>query len=73
MVNRFHQLVDLLLAALIAGTSTVLWGLVAPPAIALWIATLFAAVYYFSRNPWGSPQGAAYNEWIDDLYDRYLP
>ena len=33
----------------------------------------FAAIYHFSRNPWGSPKGAAYNEWIDDLYDRYLP
>ena len=73
MANRLHQLVDLLIAALIAGTSTVLWGLVAPPAVALWIATLFAAIYYFSRNPWGSPNGDAYNEWIDELYDRYLP
>ncbi|WP_276251803.1 hypothetical protein [Haloarcula rara] len=73
MVNRLHQLVDLLVAALIAGTSTVLWGFVAPPAVALWFATLFAAMYYFSRNPWGSPNGEAYNEWIDDLYDRYLP
>jgi len=39
----------------------------------LWLATLFAAVYYFSRNPWGSPRGDAYNEWIDELYDRFLP
>jgi len=57
----------------LAGSSTVLWGLVAPPGVALWLATLFAAVYYFSRNPWGSPRGDAYNEWIDGLYDRYLP
>jgi len=73
MVNRLHQFVDLLVAALIAGTTTVIWGLAAPPAVALLIATLFASMYYFSRNPWGSPKGAAYNEWIDDLYDRYLP
>lgn len=73
MANRLHQLVDLLLAALIAGTSTALWGLFVPPAVALWIATLFGAIYYFSRNPWGSPRGEAYNEWIDDLYERYLP
>jgi len=73
MSNRFHQLVDLLVAALIAGTSTVLWGFVAPPAVGLWLATLFAAMYYFSRNPWGTPNGDVYNEWIDDLYERYLP
>ncbi|MDS0260796.1 hypothetical protein NDI56_15420 [Haloarcula sp. S1CR25-12] len=73
MSRRLYQLVDLLVAALIAGTSTVIWGLVVPPAVALWIATLFAAVYYFSRNPWGSPKGAAYNDWIDELYERYLP
>jgi len=73
MANRLHQVVDLLVAALIAGSSTVLWGLVAPPGVALWLATLFAAVYYFSRNPWGSPRGDAYNEWIDELYDRFLP
>jgi len=73
MSDRLHQLVDLLVAALIAGTSTVIWGFVAPPAVALWIATLFAAIYYFSRNPWGTPNGDAYNELIDDLYDRYLP
>jgi hypothetical protein len=30
-------------------------------------------MYYFSRNPWGSSNGEAYNEWIDELYDRYLP
>ncbi|MDS0280609.1 hypothetical protein [Haloarcula onubensis] len=73
MVNRLHQFVDLLVAALIAGTTTFLWSLFVPPAFALWIATLFASMYYFSRNPWGSPKGAAYNEWIDDLYDQYLP
>ncbi|MBX0295401.1 hypothetical protein [Haloarcula nitratireducens] len=73
MANRFHQLVDLLVAALIAGTSVVLWGLVVPPAVALWLATLFAAMYYFSRNPWGTPRGEQFNAFIDDLYDRYLP
>jgi len=73
MSDRLHQLVDLLVAALIAGTSTVIWGFVVPPAVALWIATIFAAIYYFSRNPWGSPKGAAYNDWIDELYERYLP
>ncbi|WP_254273273.1 hypothetical protein [Haloarcula marina] len=73
MSNRLHQLVDLLVAALIAGSSTYLWGLVAPPAVALWIATLFAAIYYFSRNPWGSPRGEQFNDVIDDIYDRYLP
>ncbi|MBX0323009.1 hypothetical protein EGH21_08210 [Halomicroarcula sp. F13] len=73
MANRLHQVVDLLVAALVAGTSTFLWQLVVPPAVALWISTLFAAIYYFSRNPWGSPRGEQFNELIDDIYDRYLP
>ncbi|AAV47224.1 unknown [Haloarcula marismortui ATCC 43049] len=73
MSDRLHQIVDLLVAAIIAGTSTFIWSFVLPTGLALTLAGMFAAMYYFSRNPWGSPRGEAYNEWIDDLYDRFLP
>ncbi len=73
MSDRLHQIVDLLVAAVIAGTSTFIWNLVLPTGLALTLAGMFAAMYYFSRNLWGSPRGEAYNEWIDDLYDRFLP
>ncbi|WP_324756416.1 hypothetical protein [Haloarcula montana] len=72
-MSRLYQLVDLLIAALIAGTSTFIWQSVLGPAIALWLSTLFAAIYYFSRNPWGSPRGEQFNEWIDDIYEEFLP
>jgi len=68
-----HQVVDLLVAAVIAGTTTFLWGLVFPPAVSVLLGSIFASMFYFSRNPWGSPRGRKYNEWIDDLYDRFLP
>jgi hypothetical protein len=72
-MSRLYQVVDLLIAALIAGTSTFIWQAVLGPAVALWLSTLFAAIYYFSRNPWGSPRGEQFNEWIDDIYEEFLP
>ena len=73
MNDRMRQFVDLLIATVIAGTTIFVWQLVTGPVVALWIATLFSSMYYFSRNPWGSTRGEAYNERIDELYDRYLP
>jgi hypothetical protein len=73
MGDRLHQFVDILVAAVIAGTSTFMWGLALPPGLALTLGGIFAAMWYFSRNPWGSTRGDEYNEWIDELYDRYLP
>jgi hypothetical protein len=72
-MSRLYQVVDLLIAALIAGTSTFIWQAVLGPAVALWLSTLFAAIYYFSRNPWGTPRGEQFNEWIDEIYDEFLP
>jgi hypothetical protein len=43
------------------------------PRYALVIGVVLASSYYFSRNPWGSPEGDRINEYIDDVYDRYLP
>jgi hypothetical protein len=67
-----HQAVDVLVAGLIAGVSSFAIGAVAPE-LAVTIGVVLASMYYFSRNPWGSSQGEAYNERIDELYDRFLP
>lgn len=73
MNDRMRQFVDLLVATVLAGATIFVWQIFVNPVIALWIATLFSSMYYFSRNPWGSTRGDQYNEWIDDLYDQYLP
>jgi hypothetical protein len=67
-----HQVVDVLLSGAIAGVTTFLVGALAPR-YALVIGVVLASSYYFSRNPWGSPEGDRINEYIDDVYDRYLP
>lgn len=67
-----HQLVDVLVSGLIAGLSAFLLGAVVPQ-LSVTLGVIFASMYYFSRNPWGSQRGEEYNETIDDLYDRYLP
>jgi len=67
-----HQMVDVLVAGLIAGLSAFVFGAVAPQ-LGVTLGVIFASMYYFSRNPWGSQRGDQYNEAIDDLYDRYLP
>ena len=67
-----HQIVDVLVAGLIAGLSAFMIGAAAPQ-LGVTLGVIFASMYYFSRNPWGSRHGEEYNEAIDDLYDRYLP
>jgi hypothetical protein len=67
-----YQVVDVVIAGLVAGVSSFLLGAVAPN-LAVTIGVVLASMYYFSRNPWGSAQGEAYNEQIDDLYERFLP
>jgi hypothetical protein len=67
-----HQIVDVLLAGLIAGLSSFVIGAIAPQ-VSVTIGVILASMYYFSRNPWGSQHGVQYNDAIDDLYDRYLP
>jgi hypothetical protein len=67
-----HQVVDILLSGVIAGAATFLVSAVAP-GYALVIGVVLASMYYFSRNPWGSPEGDRINEYIDETYDRFLP
>ena len=68
-----HQIADIVIGGVLAGVATFVLGAVVQPYLAISMGAIFAAMYYFSRNPWGSPRGEAYNEWIDDLYERYLP
>jgi hypothetical protein len=67
------QIADILLGSLLAGAGTFVLGAVIAPSTAVALGAFFAAMYYFSRNPWGSPDGAEYNDRIDDLYEQYLP
>ena len=71
-MSLVHQVVDILLSGAIAGATTFLVSAVAPR-YALVIGVVLASMYYFSRNPWGSPEGDRINEFIDDAYDRFLP
>ncbi len=68
-----HQIADILVGAFIAGVATFVLGAAISPYTATAMGAFFAAMYYFSRNPWGSPNGEAYNAAIDDVYDRFLP
>jgi ABC-type Fe3+ transport system permease subunit len=67
-----HQMVDVLVSGLIAGLSSFLLSAFAPQ-LAVTIGVILASMYYFSRNPWGSQNGDAINDQVDELYDRYLP
>ena len=68
-----HQLVDIVVGGLVATVSFTVLGFVLTPSYAVAMGAFFAATYYFSRNPWGSPDGEQYNERIDEFYDRLLP
>ncbi|MFD1511732.1 hypothetical protein [Halomarina rubra] len=69
-----YQLLDLLVAGLLAGLGTFLLVPVAGQT-GLTIGVVFACLYYFSRNPYGvsRERAAEYDTYIDDLYDRVLP
>jgi len=67
------QIVDILLGGLLAGVGTFALSAVVSPSFAVALGAFFAAMFYFSRNPWGSPDGDEYNDRIDEFYDRYLP
>lgn len=68
-----YQVVDIVIGGVLAGVGTFVLGAVVAPYLAISLGAFFAAMFYFSRNPWGSPEGEKYNDTIDDVYDRYLP
>jgi ammonia channel protein AmtB len=73
-MSTAHQIVDILLAGLIAGLVAFPMSVVAPRA-ATSVGVAAAAAFYFSRHPWGVDEemGREYNQQLDDLYERYLP
>lgn len=71
-MSMAYQVVDVVIAALLAGLSSFLLSAILPQ-FAVTTGIVLACMYYFSRNPWGAADGAAYNERIDEMYDRLLP
>ncbi|PSP99148.1 hypothetical protein BRC89_05595 [Halobacteriales archaeon QS_4_70_19] len=73
-MSTAHQVVDILLAGLIAGIVAFPMSVIAPRA-ATSVGVAAAAAFYFSRYPWGVDEesGREYNRQLDDVYDRYLP
>lgn len=67
-----RQIMDVLIAGLIAGVSSFLVSAVSPD-VSITLGVALACMYYFSRYPWGSRQGADYNKKIDELYNEFLP
>ena len=68
-----YQILDIVVGGLLAGIGTFVLSVVVAPYLAVALGAFFAAMFYFSRNPWGSPNGDQYNDVIDDVYERYLP
>lgn len=73
-MSTAHQIVDVLLAGLLAGSVAFALSIAAPQA-ATSVGVAAAAAFYFSRHPWGvsAETGREYNEQFDELYDQYLP
>jgi len=68
-----YQVLDILIGGLLAGLGSFVFGAVVQPSFAVALGSFFAAMFYFSRNPWGMQEGAELNDRIDDLYERVLP
>jgi len=68
-----HQVLDIVIGGVLAGLGTFVFGVAVQPSLAVALGAFFAAMFYFSRNPWGMQEGAELNDRIDDLYDRVLP
>jgi hypothetical protein len=73
-MSTLHQIVDIILAGLVAGLVAFPMSVVAPQ-VATSVGVAAASAFYFSRHPWGvgAEDGLAYNEEIDGIYERYLP
>jgi hypothetical protein len=72
-MSLLHQALDILVGGAIALLSTSLLGAALGPSTAVAVGAFLASAFYFSRNPWGSPDGARFNARVDDAYDRLLP
>jgi hypothetical protein len=73
-MSFLYQVVDIVLAGLIAGLSSFLLTFLTPDSqLAVTVGVVLASMYYFSRNPWGGGDAEALNAAIDDAYARVLP
>jgi hypothetical protein len=66
-----YQVLDVLIAGIVAGVTAFALGAVAPT-VATDVGVLLAGMYYFSRNPWGG-NGAEVNDAIDEVYASLVP
>ena len=66
-----YQVLDIVIAGILAGVTAFALASVTPR-IATDMGVLFAALYYFSRNPWGG-NGEDINEAVDGVYAKLLP
>lgn len=66
-----YQVLDIAVAGILAGATAFLLAGIAPM-VATDVGVLFAALYYFSRNPWGG-NGEEINEGIDTVYASLVP
>lgn len=71
-MSTSRQLVDALIALLLGAAVLLALNAVAPP-LGTRFGLVIACAFYFSRNPWGSPDGYRFNDRVDGLYDAYLP
>jgi hypothetical protein len=73
-MSTLHQIVDIILAGLVAGLVAFPMSVVAPQ-VATSVGVAAASAFYFSRHPWGvsAEDGMAYNEQVDQMYEQYLP
>jgi hypothetical protein len=65
------QVLDVLVAGIVAGITAFAVGAVAPT-VATDVGVLLAGMYYFSRNPWGG-NGEEVNAAIDEVYASLVP
>jgi hypothetical protein len=65
------QVLDVLIAGILAGVTAFVLATVSP-SVATDVGVLFAALYYFSRNPWGG-NGEEINGAIDEVYATLVP
>jgi len=65
------QLLDIVIAGILAGVTAFALATVSPT-VATDVGVLFAALYYFSRNPWGG-NGEEVNDAIDEVYATLVP
>lgn len=71
-MSSMHQVLDIILAGVIAGLATFMISFVSI-SISLPMGMTLASGFYFSRHPWGSQRGTEINDKFDEFYENKLP